>query len=306
MFQDIYLVLSSIVLITLILIFVYLYCQYKLKLKSVSYTLLNPIFCGKNFCTTKIINLPFPVFGKDYNTNYNIDVAKYCAYLILRIEYSSVKNKPIASPTDLHMVTSLEGLVNTPHIGAIWSSDINSQKIIWISFRGTLKLAEWYQNFTYYQVPNFYNTKDKNPGLVHDGFLNIYNKFSKIILDNLGDPTIPIIISGHSLGSALSTLCGVELSKKGYTVSIYNFASPKVGDDDFVNTTIDIPIYQHINQCDIIPTVPPAVSPNFLDYDKPYFYKQCGKFLEFNTNRKSLLNNHLLGVYIEALNNKQS
>ena len=91
-------------------------------------------------------------------------------------------------------------------------------------------------------------------------------------------------------------------SNKGYITVVYNFASPRVGNPDFcdiINTTL--PVYRIVNTADIIPTLPPSVSPNFLNNEKPYIYKHCGIGKYFTDNWSSLLNNHLMNVYNNSL-----
>ena len=49
-----------------------------------------------------------------------------------------------------------------------------------------------------------------------------------------GNPSI--IVTGHILGGALSTLAGYHLRQKyGDKVTLYNFGSPRVGNEAFYN-----------------------------------------------------------------------
>ena len=112
-----------------------------------------------------------------------------------------------------------------------------------------------------------------------------------------------IVISGHSLGGGVSTLCAVDLASvyPGKVVS-YTFAAPRVGNSELCSL-IDkrLNIYRIVNSCDVVPTLPSSVSPNFANPELPFFYQQCGHLLSFTSNWKSIGNNHELAVYIDGL-----
>lgn len=128
--------------------------------------------------------------------------------------------------------------------------------------------------------------------------------FRKELLDTLlkidKDKNKKIIVSGHSLGAGISTVVGADLANDGYKVVVYNFASPRVGDQNFCKliSSLKLKIFRVV-----IPTLPPSVSPNFKDPENPYQYIHCGILKAFSDSWKSLLNNHLMGVYINALQN---
>jgi predicted lipase len=193
-----------------------------------------------------------------------------------------------------------------------------------ISFRGTLSSKEWEQDFTYQQESMFQKQTVKQITLdflttvsgkvanVHKGFVDVYMKFrndlSSTLLKINPNKNKKIIISGHSLGAAISTIAGADLVQSGYKdVGVYNFASPRVGDQtfaDLVNIELKLPVYRLVNISDMVPNMPPSVSPNFEDYDNPYMYVHCGKMVYFQINRLSVLNNHLIPAYMTGLQGK--
>ena len=75
--------------------------------------------------------------------------------------------------------------------------------------------------------------------LVHNGFYKAYNDVSSNIKDyvtnlfqthKFAQPSI--LVTGHSLGAALATLCAADLKRNGLTgkgMKLYNFGSPRVG-----------------------------------------------------------------------------
>ena len=164
----------------------------------------------------------------------------------------------------------------------------------WLIYRGTTNIKEWIQDFTYNQVPY------KNWGLVHKGFSNIYQNNRDKILNTLQTMNPKkVIVSGHSLGGAVAILTGVDLHVNNYDVEIYTFASPRVGNSDYCNNVNSKgpKIYRIINTVDIVPTIPFGAVPNFKQYNKPWFYSDCGEIHEFTNNMKSIINNHLMSNY---------
>lgn len=75
---------------------------------------------------------------------------------------------------------------------------------------------------------------------VHNGFYNSYMSVKSQIDNILNELKLEeydeIIITGHSLGGALATICALDLVNNinNLIIHMYNFASPHVGNKDFV------------------------------------------------------------------------
>ena len=190
-------------------------------------------------------------------------------------------------------------------IGYIASSAIS--KIVWVAFRGTANEAEWRQDFNFSQVylelsdtenQRTFKLKTGETLACHKGFLNVFNEFKDKLISSIKNlnPT-KVVISGHSLGASLATLASLELAYQ-YQVYTYAFASPRVCDSIPPVTSA---FWRINNTADVIPDVPLSVMPNLQDKDNPYFYTHGGTAMDFTDNRKSLTNNHLLPVYINAI-----
>ena len=126
-------------------------------------------------------------------------------------------------PKDLVTQKELYDNSGDPVFGVVFMETNNSDNI-WISFRGTLSSKEWVQDFTYQQKSmfhkqcvsqvslNFLTTSSGKVANVHKGFVDVYMKFQdelSSILHKLDpDKDKKIIISGHSLGAAISTMVG--------------------------------------------------------------------------------------------------
>jgi hypothetical protein len=296
-----------ILMIVIILIITYIgNKKLKQSQKSIKYTFYNNLYDEK---FPKIQELTIPIQNEKV---YNIDVAKYCADLILRISNTANKISPeIYIPKGQTFLKNLINIKDTSTFGVMYK---DSNNIVWISFRGTINTEEMIQDLNYTQnsLDNYQNSNVQRSlnlkGIalqpqIHEGFLDVYNNIKNDMFKVLdGINPSQIIVSGHSLGAGVATIAGVDLVNKGYNTVVYNFASPRVGDSllkDFVEKNLTL--FRFVNNSDIIPSLPPSVSPNFNDVKKPYFYIHCGKPFYMTQNWKSINNNHTLGVYIDGL-----
>lgn len=108
----------------------------------------------------------------------------------------------------------------------------------------------------------FFKARSKRKkGNVHSGFKEYLDKLwgtvQALCTELDPDADKQLWFSGHSLGAAMATICA---SRIVYTKPItYNFGSPRVGDHLFA-TAFDKSraLYRHVNNNDIIPTVPPS------------------------------------------------
>lgn len=277
---------------------------------ALSKSINNSNYCNTQRCiptASQLVEvLPITITTSEYQN----DVAKYSSLIVYSIENGGETKTAPLYPAALTIVKELYTYSGDPVFGVIATTD----NTIWISFRGSFSYTDWKQDLEYKQEPlclnsDFQFAQPTCPyGKIHSGFANVYMTFRKELLESLAliNPgTKNIIISGHSLGAAVATLVGVDLAQFGYTnIAVYNFASPYVGDESFkelVDDTLKLPVYRIVNTCDIVPVLPLSVSPNFLDNSKPYIYVHCGIAKSFQKNRLSIVNNHLIPVYMEGL-----
>ena len=141
----------------------------------------------------------------------------------------------------------------------ITTSELN--KRISIVFRGSESRADWYHDLKIIK----HNLEDDV--FVHNGFYDqlhtngVYQKILtllKVLLNAV--PHYSIYVCGHSLGAALSTLCGYELSRDiPNKITVVNFASPRVGNIGFrekCNKKSNLCIYRITNDKDIVTAAP--------------------------------------------------
>lgn len=114
-------------------------------------------------------------------------------------------------------------------------------------------------------------------------------------------PKRPTIVTGHSLGAALATLFVMENhAKRKFDVSaLCTFASPRVGNTEFVHTFNTLPVdsWRVVNKRDVVPKIPFHI-PILADYshvDTAYPFDSS----EFA--RSSLLCWHCMETYLHWL-----
>lgn len=131
----------------------------------------------------------------------------------------------------------------------------NDQAMILV-FRGTQTLKDWMTDADL-------NLVNGPGGKVHDGFLcalnTIWRDLWKILDKKRGHRNL--WITGHSLGAALATLATAKIRlEKGHPVNgLYNFGSPRVGDEQFGrNFDEDFwdKTFRFVNNNDVVPRVP--------------------------------------------------
>lgn len=135
-----------------------------------------------------------------------------------------------------------------------------SNTSIVVSFRGSRTISNWLHDFEFWKIPY-----PDQPGVwVHDGFWHAYQLVSPAIVASVGAlrkayPTKSVIVTGHSLGAALSTLCAMELVRLGHDdVQLWNYGSPRVGNQAFADYGMKLlPVVRRVvNERDIVPHLP--------------------------------------------------
>ncbi len=119
-----------------------------------------------------------------------------------------------------------------------------------ISFRGTDELEDWNTNLKAHQTP--FGSKGK----VHSGFKAAYLSIKDQLFEHLNSYSLPIFITGHSLGGALAILATSDIYKSDNFDSCYTFGSPRIGSPELVKSIQCERVYRVVNNCDIVTVVP--------------------------------------------------
>jgi hypothetical protein len=111
------------------------------------------------------------------------------------------------------------------------------QKAIYVAFRGSESITNWLSDLDAVLISYPHCSGCE----VHKGFYtaeqavitSIISEVSRLLHVN---PTYQVLVTGHSLGSALSTLTASDLVLSGITnVRLFNYGSPRVGNTAFAN-----------------------------------------------------------------------
>ncbi len=197
--------------------------------------------------------------------------------------------------------------ISEPFGFAAWKDDGTA----WLVFRGTRSISDWivdseYKQMRYSLVPDF--------GNVHEGFMNLYTTMSVDVRNCLkqAGSINRLFISGHSLGSALSTMAVPDVMSndkmEAETITHYNCGCPRVGDTTFVNkyNKSGVPTYRIVNTCDLVPVLPFPEMPMLKllkSNNNTEVYEHVGTPVDYTAQYGSVANNHNYdNSYIYALN----
>ncbi|XP_060193421.1 phospholipase A1-II 1-like [Lycium barbarum] len=150
--------------------------------------------------------------------------------------------------------------------------------IVW---RGSVQTIEWLNDFDFIQVsaPTIFG--EKSVPKVHRGWYSVYTSddlrspFNKAsardqilgevqrLVEQYKNEEISITVTGHSMGAALATLNAGDIVfnglNKGFSVTAFLFASPRVGDENFKRIFSKLQNLRALrvrNAPDIVPTYP--------------------------------------------------
>ncbi len=105
-------------------------------------------------------------------------------------------------------------------------------------------------------------TQCETGGKIHSGFKDAFSHVHLDIQKAIDDEMfsgMPLFITGHSLGGALANVAAKKLSHKGGIAACYTFGSPRVGNDDWLES-IKTPIYRLVNAADSVTMLPPGTT----------------------------------------------
>ena len=152
---------------------------------------------------------------------------------------------------------------------------IQDKPCLVIVFRGTDEVDDWNINLHAYQ------SSFDSRGKVHSGFKKAYLSIKDELHEYLNQCSLPLFITGHSLGAALATLATSELQSNENLDSCYTFGSPRTGNKVFVDSIKCKQIYRVVNNCDVVTTVPINFAGiEYKHIGSPYLIDDKGVLLE--------------------------
>ncbi len=173
-------------------------------------------------------------------------VSGYAAAAYCRTNYRSGADLPATFPPNTfdqdgfcEIVHSFLN-VNEHDTSGLIMLDHTNEAII-ITFRGTISHTDWNTNLEGLQ----YDASDicGEGCIAHSGFLASWESVADNVKSNWTSvlqqyPQYDTIITGHSLGGTLAHICAASLKKMrpNATMSLYTYASPRVGNLIFANS----------------------------------------------------------------------
>ncbi|KAG9398809.1 hypothetical protein AC1031_014126 [Aphanomyces cochlioides] len=132
-----------------------------------------------------------------------------------------------------------------------------------VAFRGSMDVKNWVDNLSFLKTRPWPHIFPK--AAIHRGFYAVYKSIQDKLFVALSSlfalhPSAPLIITGHSLGSAVAAIAVVDLHTRHNitTESMLTFGEPRVGNPAFVSrlTHIVSDIHRITHWRDIVPHVP--------------------------------------------------
>jgi len=139
---------------------------------------------------------------------------------------------------------------------------VKEGKTIYIVFRGTTNTKDWVTNLNIIPI--------KTPfGKIHGGFYGAWKKIYRVLLgeaniSDLIESSENVVICGHSLGGALSSICAAALAMyhPNQHFSCITFGGPRVGSRSFrkyFNKMENISCKRFAVQADPVPRIPSCI-----------------------------------------------
>jgi len=233
-----------------------------------------------------------PIIYPENRKLYNKELAQNLYTTCLNTTASNCYNNfDIPMPIGYNRKVRLIGknpVTQKPQMFAIVFTNENMNKML-VSFTATFWLDSWLIDASFGQVPpNVLNGYQRGQ-MVHKGFYNTYLEVRNEVwkMFNAGNFD-ELIITGHSLGGALSSICAFDFYKQNPI--LYTFGSPRV-----FNNTMALAMEQYLpdgkfriaNVQDTVTTVP---FPTLLKTN----YTHIDQLISLNVNLGTLSGNHVI------------
>ncbi|PCH06628.1 Lipase, class 3 [Penicillium occitanis (nom. inval.)] len=139
-----------------------------------------------------------------------------------------------------------------------------SNEYIILSFRGSSNLENWIANL---DIPLIDVSSICSGCTVHEGFWDTWETVASDVTSQIESalstyPNYTLVATGHSLGGALAAIAATVFRASGYTVQLYNYGQPRIGNlalADFITSETSGTNYRVTHSDDIVPKLPPEL-----------------------------------------------
>lgn len=297
--------------------------------------------CDKvaGYCSKKILPVSCSEINFDWEKGrFNPSIAKFCGKNIYHLEifcHQYMKRKFFAERMSTVILNEFPLPNGIQTVGVIQRDNSNfdyrdpivgivfickKTNTLYMIFRGTLTFGEWKKDFEFDQAKlccinsnHCFKTCNQNV-LVHKGFLRVFSSIEPSLSDCLliakqGFNINRVIVAGHSLGGALTSLAGFYIAShpdyKNMEIQCYTFGKPRVGNieySDTISTKRNLDLFRIENENDVVTQLPLASTPNFDEPEKPFIFQHEGTSFKFDNNTGSMGLNHYMPIYLKVLN----
>jgi hypothetical protein len=213
-------------------------------------------------------------------------------------------------PPNFDIIISIDTIVYYENVNALWFCYSTKLNIMLLCFTSTYTNSLYLVDANYlHQDPKgtVNNTCDKF--MIHGGFLNFYQSFRDKMFNTIKlyyNNETQLIISGFSLGGAISTLAALDLCDyQNNTTNLvhYSFASPRIFNIVGANhyNSFNIYSYRIYNDSDIVPSLPFPIMISSIKTNSLVIqdFMHVGtnantNVIYFNNNMDNYYNNHIL------------
>lgn len=159
---------------------------------------------------------------------------------------------------------------------------IMREECIVLAFRGSREVADWITDAKFFR-DLLVEEADGERCEVHSGFLRAYESVIEKLSVDLArltpDKSLPIFVTGHSLGGALAILAALELKRQKFNVTqVYTFGQPRVGNAafaDLYNWSLQDSTFCVVNEGDPVPLLPTLLM-GYRDCGQEIFIRKSG------------------------------
>lgn len=262
-------------------------------------TINNIVNTVEKQCLDDQINYRGRVFVPSSPHRYNHRLATILWDVAGAVSSSNCKEIEIPPPFNRqHLFVASDGDGPRMFGQAFWSEGEHKKNYCCLVFSGTYSSSQWNNNLNLNLSSAAHLNGAHTDAQVHSGFVKTYDSIRDEVWDWLEENRWRfrwVIVTGRSLGGAISTLCAYdlarELKRRNIGLIHYTFASPRVGNPVFADDfNQKVPQSMRIyNTEDLVVDLPPPVW-------RSNTYKHVGRPRNnrpFTSNQGDLVFNHI-------------